>query len=478
MTVKKIISILSLLISLILVSGIAASKQEITFSVKALFKDRAMIEINGVRHILSAGEQSPEGVKLLSSNVNEANIVCHGKEYTLYINQSAYSGSSVERNKIEFKIPKKFVLGKTIPFIQEELNGITKYTLKPDYKSPSIIEYGQDAIWIGTGKDLLRFDIKKEAWGEFDLRQYINYGIDSLAISDKSVILKATKFIKDKEHSGLFLLDTKTSKLSYQLDSIPRKFAFVKENLWFIDYARGLGYFYPKKNNLDTSYKNALLYQAKSKDKEKGKKNNKNKRNNKKSEKTNEFSSHGDDIWYSHLSQFKENDKRNRLHEVCVSHYNIKYKTFKRYTRREMGLEAIYNCTYLAVSKDQVWVSHNKKEAGLSVYNTATKQWKHITASTNNILIGGKKIILDNNHLWMIHNYQLIGLDTRTLHASVLLGDAVITQPWHSSFYVKKGYAWYATKESTSKKPIKSNLVIYKIPTNPNERQINLSKLN
>jgi hypothetical protein len=135
MTVKKIISVVSLLISLILVSGIAASKPEITFSVKALFKDRAMIEINGVRHILSSGEESPEGVKLLSSNVNEANISCHGKEYTLYINQSAYSGSSVIKNgirdKIEFKTPKKFVPGKTIPFIQEELNGIIKYTLKP-----------------------------------------------------------------------------------------------------------------------------------------------------------------------------------------------------------------------------------------------------------------------------------------------------------------------------------------------------------
>jgi hypothetical protein len=278
-------------------------------------------------------------------------------------------------------------------------------------------------------------------------------------------------------------LNTSTSKLTYQLNSIPRNFAFINEDLWFLDSAKGLGNFYPKKNKSDISYKNALLHQWKNKNKEtikkkdKKKDKKKNKRTNKKGENTFVFSSHDDDIWYSHRSQFKENDKNNRLYEVCVSHYSIKYKTIKRYTRREMGLEAKHDCTYLAVSRDQVWLSHNKKEAGLSVYNTATKQWKHISASTNNLLIGGGKIMLDNDHLWMMINNQLIGLNTKTMHANVILGDAVISQPWHSSFYVKNGYAWFATKESTNKKPIKSNLVLYKIPINPNERQVSLSKL-
>jgi hypothetical protein len=482
MTVKKILSAFSLLISLFLLPGIALSEPEITFSVKALFKDRAMIEINGTRHILSSGEESPEGVKLLSSNVNEANISCHGKEYTLYINQNVYSGTSVENKKSNFKIPKKFVPGKTIPFIQEELNGFTKYTLKPDYIKPSVIEYGQDAIWIGAGKELLRFDINKEAWGEFDLEQYIDHEINSLAISDKSVILNATKYIDDKKHSGLFLFNTRTSNLSYQLDSTPGNFSFVKEKLWFLDYAKGLGYFYPQTNSPNTSYEDALLYQEKSKDKEKdktkNKKKDKNKRNRKKSENTYVFSSHDDDIWYSHHSHFRANDKNNRLHEVCVSHYNAKYKTSTRFTRREMGIDAKYNCSHLAVSKDQVWVSHDKQEAGLSVYNTATKQWKHISASANNMLIGGKKIMLDNDQLWMMSNNQLIGLNTETMHANVVLGDAVITQPWHSSFYVKNGYAWFTTKEISNIKPSKYRLVLYKVPILPNERQASLSKLN
>ena len=485
MTVKKILSALSLLISLLLLPGIAISEPEITFSVKALFKDRAMIEINGTRHILSSGEESPEGVKLLSSNVNEANVLCHGKEYTLYINQSIYSGTSVENKKSNFKIPKKFVPGKTIPFIQEEINGVTKYTLKPDYKDPAVIEYGQNAIWIGTGKELLRFDVDKEAWGEFDLGQYISHEINSLAISDKSVILSARKYIDDKQHSGLFSLNTRTSNLTYQLDTTPGNYSFANEKLWFLDYAKGLGYFYPKGNKQNTSYEDALLYQEKSKDKKnnktknktKNKKQDKNKRSGKKSENTFEFSSHEDDIWYSHRSHFKKHDKKNRLHEVCVSHYNAKHRTLKRFTRREMGIDAKYSCSHLAVSKDQVWVSHGRLETGLSVYNIATNKWKHISASTNNMLIGGKKIMLDNDHLWMINNKQLIGLHTKTMHADVVLGDAVITQPWYSFFYVKDGYAWFTTKETSDIKPIRSRLVLYQVPIAPNERQASLSKL-
>lgn len=472
MAAIKTIVFLFLILSASISPALFASEPAITFSVKALFKDRAMLEINGVRHILSAGEQSPEGVKLLSSNVNEANIACHGKKYTLYINQSAYSGLSIKARKTEFKIPKKFVPGKTLPSIQKELNGITKYILKHSYNNPVAIKYGQGAVWLNTGNKLLRFDIKKEAWGSFDLRNEIVYKIDKLYISDKSIILGATKLINNKKRTGLFLFDIKTNKLDFQLDRQPHFSEFIGDKFWFLDREKGLGYIYPNKKNKTTSFDDALLYKDKHEDKNKKK----NKKKKTRNEKAARFSAFGNSIWYSHSSNIRRKDKKRRLKEVCVSHYDRKRKTIKRFTRQDMNLSADHDCTDIAASKELIWVSHQHKRYGLSVYSTTTKDWENIKSSTNQILVGGNRIMLDHNHLWLISNNQLIGLNTKTLHANIILGEAAITEPWKSLFYVKDGYAWFVTTEATNTKPVRSDLVLYKIPVNPTGLQVSLSK--
>lgn len=480
MKAKKMIIFLFVLISIYSAQALAAIEHKITFSVKALFKDRALIEINGTPHVLSAGEQSPEGVKLLSSDVDVANIYCHGKKYSLYINQTAYALAPLENKKpkfkaAEFEIPVKMVPGKALPSIQTNENGMIKYMLKDEYNNPSLMKYGQDAIWIGAGKKILRFDIKKEAWGEFDLSNRIEHGINSFSVSDKSVILNVTKKGKNKKnekHYGLFLLNTRTRELHQQLNTSPGNYEFIGEKLWFLDSYKGLGYLYPKKNKKNVKYSDALLYKEKKKNKEKDK------RKNTKNERAYILSFNGDDIWYSHRTKFKKNNKKRRLNEICVSHYNKKYKTLKRITRKEMGLNPKYNCSHLALSKEQIWLSHERENAGLSVFNTSTKRWKHILASTNNMSLGGNIIMLNNDRLWMINSNQLIALNTKTLHADVILGDAVITSSWRSSFYVKDDYAWYATKESTNNKLVKSRLVLYKIPVNSAVMQTDLSQLN
>ena len=482
---KKIIAFLFVLISIYSVQSLAAEQPRITFSVKALFKDRAMIEINGTQHLLSVGDESPEGITLLSSNVNEANIYCHGNEYTLYINQTAYSFVPANNNKTvpannkttKYKMPKKMVPGKTIPFVQTKVNGITKYMLKTEYDNPSVMEFGQDAIWIGAGKKLLRFDIKKEAGLEFDLSSHIR----NLSVSDKAVILNASKMVKNKRRSGLFLLDTKNGEINQQLDAYPDDHEFIEKTLWFLDHEKGLGRFQPKINKPNINYKDALLYKEKKKEKTSNKDidKTKKKKKNKKVENAYKLSTHNNDIWYSHRSKFKKKLKKQRLNETCVSHYNKKSKTFKKYSRKQMGLDAKYNCSHVAASKQQIWVSHERKDAGLSMFNTSTNRWKHILASANNMLIGGDTIMLDNNQLWMVINNQLIGLNTKTLHANVVLGDAVVMNyPWQSKFYVKNGYAWYITKESPNNKPTKSKTVLYKIPTNAAMTQLGSFEFN
>ena len=60
-----------------------------------LFTDKAIVEIDGKQHVLSAGNTSPEGVKLVSANSREAVLEVDGKQdtYTLGTHiASNYSG--------------------------------------------------------------------------------------------------------------------------------------------------------------------------------------------------------------------------------------------------------------------------------------------------------------------------------------------------------------------------------------------------
>ena len=470
MKLKKLTVLLWVLLSIYSVQVLSANEARITFSVKALFKDRALIEINGEQHFLSAGEQSPEGVKLLSSDAHEANVFCHGNEYTLYINQSIYSAIEVKADKSDYQIPKTVVPGATVAFRKVEVDGWTKYVLKTEYGNPTIIKYGQDAVWIGVLDKLLRFDVKQEAWGEFDL----NHRVYDFFISDKSVILKTSKSIKNKVQSGLFLFDTRTSELSQQLDRQPGSSQFIGKKLWFLDSEKGLGYVVPKKNNQSISYKDALLDKDKNKDKGKDKDKDKDKDKGKgkvKSKRANILSASGNDIWYSNFSKFREGDKKNRLNETCVSRYNKRYRTFEKFTRKEMGLEAKNNCSHLTVSADQVWVSHGRKEEGLSVFNTVTKQWRHILLSSNGMSIGADKIVFDNDQLFMMINKQLISLNTKTLHANVVLGDAIISRSWNPIFYAENGYVWFVAKERSIKDSSKYNFILYRIPVDSADNQ-------
>ncbi len=50
--------------------------------VVGLFKDQAILKIDGERHSLKAGESSPEGVKLISANSQEAVLEVDGKQKT------------------------------------------------------------------------------------------------------------------------------------------------------------------------------------------------------------------------------------------------------------------------------------------------------------------------------------------------------------------------------------------------------------
>ncbi|BAV32829.1 aspartyl protease [Sulfuricaulis limicola] len=69
--------------SLLLASNTAAAVESI--SLQALFKDKAIVVVDGARRVLRSGEESPEGVKLLATDTQEekAEIEIGGKREVL-----------------------------------------------------------------------------------------------------------------------------------------------------------------------------------------------------------------------------------------------------------------------------------------------------------------------------------------------------------------------------------------------------------
>lgn len=74
-----------LVLTALLVSFTVACPAVDKVTVVGLFKDKAIVTIDGKQRILSTGETSPEGVRLISANSREAVLEINGKQdtYTL-----------------------------------------------------------------------------------------------------------------------------------------------------------------------------------------------------------------------------------------------------------------------------------------------------------------------------------------------------------------------------------------------------------
>jgi len=71
-------------------------------SLFALFKDKAILKIDGARRVLAAGEVSPEGVKLVSADpeTNEAVVEIGGKPQTLHLGVVISAFQSAARESV------------------------------------------------------------------------------------------------------------------------------------------------------------------------------------------------------------------------------------------------------------------------------------------------------------------------------------------------------------------------------------------
>ncbi|MDH4133641.1 MAG: TIGR02281 family clan AA aspartic protease [Gammaproteobacteria bacterium] len=79
-----------------------ASADVSRISLFALFKDKAIIQVNDARRMLAAGETSPEGVKLISTDTEaeEAVVERSGKRETLKLGVVVLDNSNTSRDKV------------------------------------------------------------------------------------------------------------------------------------------------------------------------------------------------------------------------------------------------------------------------------------------------------------------------------------------------------------------------------------------
>lgn len=75
-----------------------------SLSVIALFKDRAVVMIDGQRRLLSAGQKSPEGVKLVSADSERARFMFDGQVLELALDGSVRAAKPRADDNPEVKI--------------------------------------------------------------------------------------------------------------------------------------------------------------------------------------------------------------------------------------------------------------------------------------------------------------------------------------------------------------------------------------
>lgn len=74
--------------------------------VKGLFKNTAVLEVNGVQRMIKAGSKSPEGILLISANTREAIIEIEGKRQRLELSKRIGGVEYTTPEKVEARVPR------------------------------------------------------------------------------------------------------------------------------------------------------------------------------------------------------------------------------------------------------------------------------------------------------------------------------------------------------------------------------------
>lgn len=96
---RTLLNIRALLWSLpLLIMGLSASAHSLKPSdidVRGLFKNTAIVQVNGQQRMLKVGKTSPEGITLISANSKQAEIELNGERFVLSLSKKIASNYSV-----------------------------------------------------------------------------------------------------------------------------------------------------------------------------------------------------------------------------------------------------------------------------------------------------------------------------------------------------------------------------------------------
>lgn len=147
-----------LYIALFIFSASFSTNAVESVEVQGLFSNKAVVLIDGNRHVLSVGKTSPEGVKLISANSRGAVLEINGqrKEYGLG-NSSAVSAIFSQRDKKQEKVYVNSagmylsigtINGRTVRFLLD--TGATAVTMNIDQAKNLGINYKETGTATGV----------------------------------------------------------------------------------------------------------------------------------------------------------------------------------------------------------------------------------------------------------------------------------------------------------------------------------------
>lgn len=121
-----------------------------TIQVVALFNGKAVVKIDNLRHILSVGESSPEGVKLISADSENAILEVNGRKKTYNVGNAVSIGTRF--SKPAERVVQAFPDSMGMYYVQGSANG---------YPIKFLIDTGATAIAMNSAQaDRLGIDYK------------------------------------------------------------------------------------------------------------------------------------------------------------------------------------------------------------------------------------------------------------------------------------------------------------------------------
>ncbi len=149
-------------------------------TVSGLFSDKAVVNIDGKRRLLSVGEASPEGVVLISANAKEAVIEADGERQTYTLGQA--KGGNY----------KKAVGGNTVAIAP---NGFGMYEVNGsinDFQVRFVVDTGASAISMNSAH-AKRMGIPYEEEGIKSRTETASGVVDSYVVTLRTVMIDSIK---------------------------------------------------------------------------------------------------------------------------------------------------------------------------------------------------------------------------------------------------------------------------------------------